>query len=265
MESTRGKAARGAPALRRAGRAGGPALWLVHALGDSGRSWEALLATSLGSSFELLAPDWPGAGAVPAEPDVVDLDGLARWLARLVARHSPAARVGLVGHSLGAAAVVRATRRLGSGKVAGVFSIEGNLTAADAYLSGLATACDTALEYRDRLRARVRTLAEQASDGPREALSRYHEALGQAAPEPLWRIARSAAAASRGDALGEEYRALEVPTFYYWSRENTPEATRAYLASHALHGAEFAGGHWPMIERPEETARAVADFFRPLA
>jgi predicted alpha/beta hydrolase family esterase len=45
------------------------------------------------------------------------------------------------GHSLGAAIAVRAAHRLAT-RVAGVFSIEGNLTQADAYFSGAACRFD---------------------------------------------------------------------------------------------------------------------------
>jgi pimeloyl-ACP methyl ester carboxylesterase len=52
--------------LRRAGKARGPALWLVHGFGESSLSFVPLFATNLPSTFELLAPDWPGAGLTPA-------------------------------------------------------------------------------------------------------------------------------------------------------------------------------------------------------
>lgn len=157
-----------ARAPRRAGRLGGPALWLVHALGDSSRAFAALLTSNLFTSFELLAPDWPGAGEAPFEPHFVDLDSLADWLARAVDGHTPNDPVGLVGHSLGAAVAVRAVSRLR--RVVGVFSIEGNLTAADAYLSGLATAFETPQEYRDHVLGLVSSMARGSNSGRSDAL-----------------------------------------------------------------------------------------------
>jgi len=260
MTGTVKSPAAGAP--RRAGRLGGPALWLVHALGDSSRAFASLLTNSLSTSFDLLAPDWPGAGEVPFEPRVADLDGLADWLARAVDGNTPNGPVGLVGHSLGAAVAVRAVSRLR--RVVGVFSIEGNLTASDAYLSGLATAFDTPQEYRDHVLGRVSSMARGSDSGRSEALWRYHANLILATPQALWRIGRSAAAASRMDALGDEYQALSVPSLYYWSRETTPPETQDYIRRHALRNVEFAGGHWPMVERPRETANEVAAFFEPL-
>jgi pimeloyl-ACP methyl ester carboxylesterase len=247
---------------RSAGRAGAPALWFIHALGDSSLAFRELLTSRLGSFFELVAPDWPGAGAAAERADVADLDGLAAWLAAAIERHSPGRRIGLVGHSLGAAVAVRAASRLGS--VVGVFSIEGNLTPEDAYFSGLAAAFENAEEYREHVLARVGALARAASSGRSEPLWGFARSLAVTPAELLWRVGRCAAAASLGNGLGEEYRRLGIPRLYYWSRENTPPQTRDYVEAHGLRNVEFSGGHWPMLERPEETARQIAAFFRPL-
>lgn len=100
--------------------------------------------------------------------------------------------------------------------------------------------------------------------GRREALWRYHESLTRAASGPLWRIGRSAAAESENDPLGDEYRALTVPTLYYWSQESTTPDTRLHLERHGVRNVGFAGGHWPMVEEPEATASRIAAFFDPL-
>jgi len=260
MSGTLGPSASMAP--RRAGTPRGPALWFVHALGDSGLSFVPLFTSGLCAPFQLLAPDWPGAGEAPVEPQLVDLDDLAEWLARGIDHHTPAGPVGLVGHSLGSAVAVRAVSRVN--RVVGLFSIEGNLTAADAYFSGLATAFEAPEEFRDHLLARVRSLAEHEAAERSEALWHYHASLRLAAPETLWKIARSAHASSRRDGLGEEYRALSIPSLYYWSRDNTPRETQEYIHEHRLDRIVSAGGHWPMIEQPQETASQIAAFFRPL-
>jgi pimeloyl-ACP methyl ester carboxylesterase len=240
---------------------GRPAIWFVHALGDSSDVFDGLLRSPLEGTFDLAAPDWPGSDGV-AGRTVDDLEGLACWLAASVDRHTPRVPVGLVGHSLGAAVAVKAAGKLDS--VIGVFSIEGNLTAADAYFSGLAMEFDAPRAFHEHLLARVRDLAEGGQSSRHEALRRYHARLGRADPEALWKIGRSAKTASREDALGEEYRALPVPTLYFWSPENTSPETQAYLQKHRLPAVVFTGGHWPMVEQPEETARRIADFFWPL-
>jgi pimeloyl-ACP methyl ester carboxylesterase len=226
-------------------------------------SFAPLFATRLATRFKLWAPDLPGAGAATAEPGALELDGVADWLVRTIGHASDDGPFGLVGHSLGAAIAVRAVRRLGA-RVVGVFSIEGNLTEEDAYFSGLAAGFEDPELYKQELLARVAALAGQSADDSIHSLARYHANLKRASAEALWCLGRSAKAASRAGALGAEYRALPVPSLYYWSPQNTPSPTQAYLREHGVRNAAFEGGHWPMIEQPEETARQIAGFFQPL-
>jgi pimeloyl-ACP methyl ester carboxylesterase len=155
---------------------------------------------------------------------------------------------------------VRAAYRLQ--RVAGLFSIEGNLTAADAYLSGLAARFDGPEEYREHLLTRIRASANAARSRRRAALLRYHARVSRAAAGPLWRIGRAAKVASENDALGLEYHALSIPKLYYWSPDNTPTETQAFIEEHRLEALAFEGGHWPMVEQPAATARRLHQFFR---
>ena len=181
-----------------------------------------------GARFKLSVPDRVAAGAATVEDGALALEGFAEWLVRTIGQAANDGALGLVGHSLGAAIAVRAAGRLG-GRVAGLFSIEGNLTKEDAYFSGLATSFDDPERFKQELLTWVGALSRQtADDGP--SLARYHACLERASAEALWCLGRSAKAASRAGALGEEYRALPVPSLYYWS---PPERGA---------GAETAGG-----------------------
>jgi pimeloyl-ACP methyl ester carboxylesterase len=112
--------------------------------------------------------------------------------------------------------------------------------------------------------ARVRTLAEDPAFGSARALWRYHANVTLAEPEALLDLGRSARAASAGDGLGTEYRALTIPNLYHWSPDDTPVATQEYVRRHALCSRSFRGGHWPMVEDPDGTAHEIASFFEPL-
>jgi pimeloyl-ACP methyl ester carboxylesterase len=94
------------------------------------------------------------------------------------------------------------------------------------------------------------------------SLRQYHESLAGSDPEMLWAIGRDAAAASANDALGAEYRALTIPTRYYWSPHNTPSATQEYVRRHRISNESFSGGHWPMIESPARIAESIRMFLR---
>ena len=249
--------------IRKAGSPLAPSLWLVHALGESSLSFVPLFSTNLSSAFELTAPDLPGAGLTPPDPLVDGLDAAANSLARAIAQQTASRPLGLVGHSLGAAIAVRAARQLAT-KVVGFFSIEGNLTEADAYLSGRAVQFETPDDFRDHLLAHVRAMAEAAAPAQRQALWRYHASLTFAAAETLWNLGRDAKAAGAGHALGEEYRTLPIPSLYYWSPDSTPAPTQEYLRRHGIPNLAFSGGHWPMVDAPHETADQIGEFFRPL-
>jgi pimeloyl-ACP methyl ester carboxylesterase len=247
--------------VRRGGIERGPALWCVPALGDCNESFAPLFATELAGRFKLCAPDL-FAGSKTPEARAFDLDGFAERLAGTIGQPAEDAPLGLVGHSLGAAIAVRAVGHLGA-RVVGLFSIEGNLTEEDAYFSGLATSFDDPELFKQELLTRVAELARRAADhGP--SLARYHACLRGASAQALWCLGRSAKAASCNGALGAEYRALPVPSLYYWSPRNTPAATQAYVRKHGVRHAAFEGGHWPMMEQPDETARQIARFFEPL-
>lgn len=253
----------GGGALRRAGTGQKPALWLVHAFGESSLSFVPLFSTSLSSAFELLAPDWPGTGVTPVDPQVDGLEALAQWLERMIGDQTPGRPIGLVGHSLGSAVATRAIRKVAT-QVVGLFSIEGNLTEADAFFSGEAARFETPEVFRDHLLCRVREMAGKAEPGQSEVLWRYHASLTFAASDALWKIGRSAKAESTADALGEEYRELPIPSLYYWSPGNTPAPTQDYLRRQGLRNVAFSGGHWPMVEQPQKTADQITAFFEPL-
>jgi pimeloyl-ACP methyl ester carboxylesterase len=250
-------------AVRRAGVSTSCPLWFVHALGDSSRSFAPLLPTPLELAFDLFAPDLPGSGVSPNASAETSIDSLAGWLAGAIQGRASAGPVGLVGHSLGAAVAVRAAHLL-KDRIAGVFSIEGNLTEADAYLSGWAPTFTTPEAFHDHLLRRVRAMAETSVPTRSHSLWRYHASLSAASPLAVWTLGRSAHAASVDDRLGDEYRALGVPSLYYWSRDNTPQATQRYLARHNVSNRPFIGGHWPMVEDPQQTAAAIGAFFAPL-
>jgi pimeloyl-ACP methyl ester carboxylesterase len=245
--------------VRSAGTAGAPPLWFVHALGDSSRAFAAIADTVLGSLFHLYAPDLPGSGATPADRGMTTIDAIADRVARAIDEAGSVPSVALVGHSLGAAIGGRAVRKVRCG-VSGLFSIEGNLTEEDAYFSGQAARFARADEFKQHLLGQIDALAGNASPAREPSLRRYHSSLAASDPEMLWAIGRDAAAASAGDALGAEYRALTIPTWYYWSPANTPVATQQYVRRHRLANESFSGGHWPTIENPSRVAESIRRF-----
>jgi pimeloyl-ACP methyl ester carboxylesterase len=230
-------------------------LWLIHAYGDCGRSYMALFDRDPLREFTLIVPDLPGFGGSLPRRHHASLDGMADVLAALIERRVPSGPIGLVGHSLGSAVAVRAAQRI-EGRVCAMFSIEGNLTESDGYFSGSADESEVPEEFQRRLAKLIWARATSRE------LRRYGGSVLSADAETLWWLSRDSKQAARGDALGAEYRSLACPSLYYWSAASTPEVTQDYLHEHCIRQEMYSGGHWPMLEDPDQTASAIGKFFR---
>jgi pimeloyl-ACP methyl ester carboxylesterase len=150
---------------------------------------------------------------------------------------------------------VEAAARLGA-SFGGLFSIEGNLTADDAYFSGRAADFDDPVLFKQRFLDDIWSLAQT-----RAILRRFHAAAVSGDPLAMWALGRDAKRMSIRDAPGQAYRCVR-PSLYYWSSANTTETTRYWVSKSDIDQLQFAGAsHWPMVDQPHETARAIASFF----
>jgi pimeloyl-ACP methyl ester carboxylesterase len=153
---------------------------------------------------------------------------------------------------------VEAVPRLGA-RFAGLFSIEGNLTAQDAYFSGRAADFDDPLTFKQRFLDDIWTMAQEQLP-----LRRYFASAVLADPTVMWELGRDARRRSVDDAPGRAYRHAH-PSLYYWSPANTVESTRHWIAQSGIAQRQFTGAsHWPMVDRPDDTAAAICAFFELL-
>ena len=238
-----------------------PTLIAIHGFADEGAAFSKLGASPLSDVFELVAPDLPGFGASPIldrfEPT---LDGYADFTLALADAVSPNEPVGLIAHSVGSAIAVKAALQR-PGRVAALMSIEGNLTAQDAYFSSRAADYATPAEFKPAFERHVAGLTQTSP-----ALARYLTALRRADPTAMWRLGQDAAEQGPGNRFGDAFLSLTahgLPTLYYWGRHNTPSVTADFIDAHrALNAVEFHNtGHWVFYDAPEETADAAARFF----
>ena len=241
--------------VRMAGPPGGRTLILLHAFADSSLAFAPLFATPLADRFRLVAPDLAGFGASPPRQNVRTIADHAEAVAALVASLPMPGPVGLVAHSVASMIAVEAVPSLGV-RFAGLFSIEGNLTAEDAYLSGRAADFDDADKFKQHFVDHIWTMAQT-----HPAMRRYFAMAVVADPAAMWQLGCDARHRSAGDDPGQAYRRVQ-PSLYYWSRASTPETTARWIAQSDLKRRQFTNAsHWPMVDRPEETAEAIAEFF----
>ena len=234
------------------------AVWFLHAFADSGLAFSEVMDSQLDLQFDLYAPDFPGFGDSPLQRDRTSLDGASEVMIELVDSVSPARELYLVAHSVASVVATRMAQHIGE-RVKGVFSIEGNLTAADAYFTGQAVEYNTGEEFKIQF---LRQLHDLAADDI--ALMRYFSAASIAHPDALMGWGRSAV--ELGDVAGDEFAALKCPTLYYWSNADPPDYRRHFIDQAGLENRQYPGdSHWPMIDQPERCISDIAGFFTGLA
>ena len=242
--------------IRTAGPAGAPTLLFIHALADCSLAYTPLFATPLAEEFRLVAVDLPGCGASPRRDDVLTIAQHAEALAALARSLSASGPIGLVGHSVGSMIAVEAAAHLGA-RFGGLFSIEGNLTAEDAYFSGRAADFDDPNALKQHFLNDLWNMGQE-----RPMLRRFHAMATAADALAMWSLGRDARRLSVGDAPGRAYLRVR-PSLYYWSVKSTMPSTRDWIANSGVAHQQFTdASHWPMIDRPTATAQAIQAFFR---
>jgi pimeloyl-ACP methyl ester carboxylesterase len=241
--------------VRMAGRAGGRTLLFVHAMADCGLAFTPLFATPLAETFRLVAVDLPGFGASPRRDDVLTISQHAEAIVTLAHSLSSPGPIGLVAHSVGSMIAVEAASRLGE-RFGGLFSIEGNLTAEDTYFSGQAADFDDPYAFKRHFLDKLWGMAQA-----QPILRRFHGTATLADPVAMWTLGRDARRLSIGDAPGQAYLRIR-PSLYYWSELSTVDRTRGWIAASGMAHRQFAdASHWPMVDQPVATARAMQSFF----
>jgi pimeloyl-ACP methyl ester carboxylesterase len=230
-------------------------IWCIPSAVNSGRSYVPLLDELRETRFAVRAIDFPGYGASPAQAGITSIDALADVALACIRRSRSDRPIVLVGHSLGSAVAVRVASQLRE-RAVGLFSIEGNLTADDGYLSALAADYTDPEAYKAAISTRLRQLLPPGTDSDR-AMADFE--LCDA--PTIWNVGMSSHRQGKDDRFGHELLSLRIPVLYYWGRTNTPPATVRFVAEHDIDNIEFReSGHWPMKDIPAQLARDVHAF-----
>lgn len=246
--------------VRRAGDGDARKLLCLHGFADSGLMFLPLTETALPDYFELVLVDLPGFGGSPSKPGVALIRDYARIVAELASVVSRRESVGLIGHSIASAIAVAASELLSPPPI-GVFSIEGNLTEDDAYFTGKAADWEGAEPFK---KAFLNEIWEMGASNIE--LRRYFGGVIMAQASAMWSLGKDAKRVSVGDSVGHAYRALKVPSLYYWSEATTPARTRQFIDAYSIPNRQYtAASHWPTVADPEATANAIIEFFLSVA
>jgi pimeloyl-ACP methyl ester carboxylesterase len=224
-------------------------VWFLHAFADSHLCFRDAFGYLTSDRIRIVLLDLPGHGASPPRADGLTIETAARTIVNLIGRISSSRAVVLVAHSMAALIATRAARLLGVLPTL-VISVEGNLTSADAYLSGHAAGFDDAGTFASSFRSRIRELAKHD-----EAARRFACSVEFADPKTLWTLGRSIA---RCPDPGADFLSLKCPRIYYWDPGSTTPDTQSFLARHDVRQRITRRvGHWPMTTAPAQFYGAV--------
>jgi len=229
-------------------------LWCIHGAGESGIPFFPLLGSEVARRHRIVVPDLPGFGASPPFADgAASFERMVAHMRQLIAAFSGERRIAFVGHSIGAMIATELVGPLGE-QVQSLISIEGNLTPADAYLTGLAAAHAHPIAYQRLLFDRIGAEAAAGEPGAAGLVASLHFAD----PASLWELARTAAARSTTDQAGAAFAAAACRKHYYYGDRSLSAAARDFLSAQQFHVRIFPGqGHWLMVEAPDSFHQAI--------
>ena len=229
-----------------------PAVLLIAGFGDNSGMFSGLLDTHLARAYRLLPVDLPGFGAPPLEAEAT-LNALAEFVADK-AREASAELI--VAHSVSSIIASLAATQPGC-PITTIISLEGNITAEDAYFSGTAADYDSPEAFRT---AFLERLDEMAATEP--MIARYREVVSHADPLALWQLGTDARRFSSDHVPGEVLAAAADVTYLYNPR-NCPETTLRWLAENPMKRTVLENAtHWASVDQPAMLADAIADALR---
>lgn len=220
---------------------------MIAGFGDDASMFAALSQTPLVEAYDLLPLDLPGFGA-RRSPKATDLATLAELL-DAKARETGAEIV--LAHSV--ASIIASLAALEpASPITTILSLEGNLTAEDAYFSGTAADFEDPETFRT---AFLQRLAEMAATDT--MIARYRRIVSRADPVALWELGRDARRFSTEHVPGEVLTSA-ARVVYLYNPDNCPASSLAWLDESPLERVVLPGAsHWASIDRPELLADAI--------
>lgn len=217
---------------------------MIAGFGDNASLFEGLAETGLARRYRLIPHDMPGFGA-PALAGETTLAGLADNLAD--AARNTGARI-VLAHSV--ASIVASLAAAQACPLDTILSVEGNITADDAYFSGTAAEFDDPESFRDAFLAR---LGERARGSA--VVARYRDNVAKADPRALWQLGRDARRFSEARHPGDVLIA-SARVSYLYDPPNCPQATLDWIDTHPIDKRRLPGAsHWPSVDAPELLSR----------
>ena len=158
----------------------------------------------------------------------------------------------LMAHSV-ASIIASLAAEKSQGDIQNIISLEGNLTADDAYFSGTAADFDNPDEF-------LAAFLERLSGNDDPIIAAYRDRVALADVNALWKLGCDARRFSTHHSPGD-FLARSARILYLHNPENCPDASIAWLEKHGLENVLLKGAsHWPTIDQPGRVAALTAQF-----
>ncbi|MEM0930180.1 MAG: alpha/beta hydrolase [Pseudomonadota bacterium] len=228
-------------------------LLCIAGFGDDASMFAPLLETSLTDVVDIQPISLPGFGAPPLSGQKTTLAALADYVDKQARERG--ARF-ILAHSVASIIASLAAQREGS-PIELIVSLEGNLTAEDAYFSGTAADFEEPEAFRQAFLARLYTMASREP-----VIARYRQIVTDADPLALWELGCDAHAFSSACVPGDVLlSAAEV--VYLYNPDNVPESSLEWLEANPIKAITMPqASHWPSIDQPEALATSITQALR---
>jgi len=220
--------------------------------GDNSSMFTPLLSTSLCTDIEIIPFDMPGFGAPAFVNQLTTLDALAKVVDEK-ARTCGASII--LAHSV-ASIIASLAARIADSPITTILSLEGNLTAEDAYYSGTAANYESPNEFRLAFLSRLAEMAKNQS-----TIVRYRAIVETADPQALWELGRDAHRFSQEIVAGD-FLIQSAKVVYLYNIENVPSASQEWLKTNDIPQVEMKHAtHWPSFDNPAMLAEKLKELF----
>lgn len=222
------------------GKRARPAILLIAGFGDDSSMFTGLLETRLADAYDLIAIDLPGFGA-PRSKTEITLDSLGKYIC---AKAKEFAAEIIVAHSV-ASIIASIAANEPDSPITTILSLEGNITADDAYFSGTAANYDDPIVFKSAFLARLEEMSES-----QPIIKRYHRVVSKADPIALWQLGSDAHRFSSRQIPGE-LLVSSAKTTYLYNPDNCPQSTLEWLKKNSIEKIILdQATHWVSVSEP---------------